>query len=183
MPSVVDVTLFTGPATLSFPIGFRGTPTHDIAVLYFRWADNNLEDNSDPIIPGAGTVYSWAKTVHLHFTAPPDNEATNLRFFQAAGNFDGEWAGVSLLCGIDPSEGLYMRGNTSDQAAARDGLVVHLVGDVLVLNAGVIFENDIGYPVPGYAAAYNVVTQIVVPIDTPKGQTSPLLLTYRFSET
>lgn len=133
MPSEVGVTLFHGAF---------GSPTNDIGVLYYRWADNNLADNSDPIIPGAGTVYSWAKIVNLRFTVPPDNQATNLRFFSDTVDFGGTWTGVSMLCGSDYN-GIYIQGNSSDQSTVRAGFANYLEGSPFVPpgGSGVFFQN------------------------------------------
>ena len=165
-------------ATVSVSRFFGAGPSEDAAIsqLIFKWADDNTDDNNDPIVRGAGNVWSWAKSIKMKIDTTPDNDITNLRFFSAAANFGGSHTGVSMLA---VAEGSYAQGNSADESAARSSMANRLEGSPLVVNAGTVISN----PSTGFGTQDYTALQLKVTNTVPAGESPTQTQTFRYAET
>ena len=165
-------------ATVSVSRFFGAGPTEDAAIsaLIFKWADDNTDDNNDPIVRGAGNVWSWAKAVKLKIDVTPDNDITNLRFFSAAANFGGSHTGIVMLA---EAFAAYIQGAAADQAAARAGMANRLEGTPLVVNAGTVLSN----PATGFGTQDYTFLQLLLDNTVPAGDSPTQTQTFRYAET
>jgi hypothetical protein len=63
----------------------------------FKLADNDTVDSVNPIaIPGAGTVFSWAKNLSFYAGTTPSNNITNLRFYTDGSAGFGTGVGMNV---------------------------------------------------------------------------------------
>ena len=165
-------------ATVSISRFFGSGPSVDLDIsqLIHKWADDNTDDENDPVVRGAGDVWTWAKSVKISIDVSPTNDITNLRFFSAAANFGGSHTGVSVL---SVGEAVYTQGNLADQSAARSGMVNRLEGSPLVINAGTVISN----PATGYGTQDHTVLQLELDNTVPAGASPPQTQTFRYAET
>lgn len=165
-------------ATVSISRFFGAGPSVDldIAQLIHKWADDNTDDDNDPVVRGASDVWTWAKSVKLRIDVAPSNDITNLRFFSAAANFGGSHTGISTLAVTEAS---YTQGNSVDQSAARSSMVNRLEGSPLVINAGTVISN----PDTGYGTQDFTVLQLELGNTVPAGTSPTQVQTFRYAET
>jgi len=165
-------------ATVSVTRFFGAGPSEDAAIsqLIHKWADDNTDDNNDPVVRGAGNVYSWAKSSKMKVDATPDNDITNLRFFSAAANFGGSHTGVVMKAVAEAS---YTQGSSADQTALRSSMANRLEGSPLVVNAGTVISN----PSTGFGTQDHTVQQLEVDNAVPAGESPTQTQTFRYAET
>jgi hypothetical protein len=111
----------------------------------FKLADNDTVDAVDPIaIPGAGTVYSWAKNLKFYAATTPSNNLTNLKFYTDGSA--GFGTGVGLVARTQQTfTGTFTSGNTTtgtDSGATFPTSNGGLTGFVLEITAGAQSGNS-----------------------------------------
>lgn len=165
-------------ATVSVSRFYGAGPSEETAIsqLIHKWADDNTDDNNDPIVRGAGNVWSWAKSIKMKVDTTPDNDITNLRFFSAAADFGGSHDGVSMLA---VEEAAYTQGNSADASAKRASMGNRLEGSPLVINAGTVLDN----PATGFGTQDYTVLQLQVDNTVPAGESPTQTQTFRYAET
>ena len=153
--------------------------------MKFKRQDNDTDDLNGPIPkPGAGTVYSWRKSLRIKVTATPDGNISNLRFFGDAGSWG---TGVTAYAHSKPIAN-YDQASSADETAliSTDGgsSVVDAStltsGSPLSLNAA---AEILANPATGYGTQDMVEMQVGVASTASRGTKGPRVFTYRFDET
>lgn len=163
-------------ASVSWFSGAGASENTGVTTLVMKWLDDNVDDATGPIVRGAGTEHSWAKSLKLNFSTSPAGAITNLRFFSAAANFGGSWTGVSMLA----TSGAYARGAVTDQGAtARSGMSNRTSAAMLTINAGEVIAN----PTTGLGTQDYTILQVSIANTAPAGASDTQTQTFRYAET
>lgn len=171
-------------ATVEFRSLHGGSPLlgSDVTggTLYFKRADNDSQDSSDPVPkPDAGVTYSWRKSFLLVCTSLPDNGLSNLRFFS---NGVALGTGLAVLFATSTS---YVQATAADALAAISAVNVdtYTQNSPKVIQAGqwIDASADVA-PYAGGALQDYVMLQLEVGATAVGGLSGAKTVTYRYDE-